>query len=51
MTFAAIAEKHTEEAPEKKEKKLPLNGCWDVSALFDGIDNDLRLGIILNGRL
>ena len=51
MTFVAIDEKHTEEAPEKKEKKLQFSSCWDVSALFDGIDNDLRLGIILNGRL
>ncbi|HNQ00646.1 MAG TPA: hypothetical protein PLQ15_02745 [Syntrophales bacterium] len=51
MTFGSIEEKHTEEAFEKKEKKLNLSGAWEIRDLFDGIDGDLRLSLILNGRL
>ena len=51
MTFVSIDEKHTEEALEKKEKKLNLSGAWEIRDLFDGIDGDLRLSLILNGRL
>ena len=51
MTFVSIDEKHTEEAPEKKEKKLNLSGAWEIRDLFDGIDGDLRISLILNGRL
>ena len=51
MTFAAIGEKHTEETLEKKEKKLTFSGTWEIRDLFDGIDSDLRITMILNGRL
>lgn len=51
MTFVSIDEKHTEEDLEKKEKKLNLSGAWEIRDLFDGIDGDLRLSLILNGRL
>ena len=47
MTFVAIDEKHTEEALEKKEKKLNFNGNGEMMGAFDGIDSDLRLNIIL----
>jgi len=50
MTFAAIGEKHTEGTLEKKEKKLNFSGNWEIRDLFDGIDSDLRLEMILNGR-
>jgi hypothetical protein len=51
MTFAAIDEQHTEGTFEKKEKKISFSGNWEIRDLFDGIDSDLRLEIILNGRL
>lgn len=51
MTFAAIDEKHTEDVLEKKEKKLTFSGNWEIRDLFDGIDSDLRITLILNGRL
>ncbi|HSD95135.1 MAG TPA: hypothetical protein VLA94_06880 [Syntrophales bacterium] len=51
MTFVAIDTKHTEGTPEKKEKKINLSGNWEIRDLFDGIDSDLRLDMILNGRL
>jgi hypothetical protein len=51
MTFVAIIEKHTEENYEKKEKKLDFNGNREMMGAFDGIDSDLRLDMILNGRL
>ena len=50
MTFVAIEEKHTEGTPEKKEKKINFSGNWEIMDLFDGIDSDLRLDMILNGR-
>lgn len=50
MTFAAIDEKHTEETLEKKEKKLILSGNWEIRDLFDGIDSDLRITMILDGH-
>jgi hypothetical protein len=50
MTFVAIDEKHTEGMPEKKEKKINFSGNWEIRDLFDGIDSDLRLDMILNGR-
>mgnify|MGYP001035798483 FL=1 len=50
MTFAAIDEKHTEGTPEKKEKKINFSGNREIRDLFDGIDSDLRLDMILNGR-
>jgi len=51
VTFAAIDEKHTEEALEKKEKKLVFSGSWEIRDFFDGIDSDLRITMILNGRM
>jgi hypothetical protein len=51
MTFAAIDEKHTEDTLEKKEKKLTLSGNWEIRDFFDGIDSDLRITLILNGRM
>ncbi len=51
MTFVAIIEKHTEEDSEKKEKKPNFNASWEMQGIFDGIDSDLRLDMILNGRL
>lgn len=51
MTFVAIDTKHTEGTPEKKEKKINFSGNWEIRDLFDGIDSDLRLDMILNGRL
>ena len=51
MTFAAIDGKHTEETLEKKDKKLIFSGSWEIRDLFDGIDSDLRITMILNGRL
>jgi hypothetical protein len=51
MTSAAITEKHTEEDYEKKEKKLTLKGNLEMLGAFDGIDSDLRLDMILNGRV
>ena len=51
MTFAAIEEKHTEETVEKKEKKPNFSGGWEIRDLFDGIDSDLRITLILDGRL
>lgn len=51
MTFAAIDEKHTEDTLEKKEKKLTLSGNWEIRDFFDGIDSDLRITMILNGRM
>ncbi len=51
MTFAAIIEKHTEEESEKKEKKPNFSGNREMMGAFDGIDSDLRLDMILNGRL
>jgi hypothetical protein len=51
MTLAAIDGKHTEETLEKKEKKLNFSGSWEIRDLFDGIDSDLRITMILNGRL
>jgi hypothetical protein len=50
MTFVAIDEKHTEGTPEKKEKKINFSGNWEIMDLFDGIESDLRLDMILNGR-
>ena len=50
MTFAAIDEKHTEETLEKKEKKLTFSGNWEIRDLFDGIDSDLRITLILDGH-
>ena len=50
MTFAAIDEKHTEETLEKKEKKLTFSGNWEIRDLFDGIDSDLRITMILDGH-
>jgi hypothetical protein len=51
MTFAAIIEKHTEEDSEKKEKKPNFNGNWEIQGIFDGIDSELRLNMILKGRV
>lgn len=51
MTFVAIIEKHTEEDSEKKEKKLNFRGSGEMMGAFDGIDSDLRLDMILNGRV
>lgn len=51
MTSAAVTEKHTEEDYEKKEKKLTLKGNLEMLGAFDGIDSDLRLDMILNGRV
>jgi hypothetical protein len=50
MALAAIIEKHTEEDSEKKEKKLSFSGNKEMMGAFDGIDSDLRLDMILNGR-
>jgi len=50
MTFAAIDAKHTEETLEKKEKKLTFSGNWEIRDLFDGIDSDLRITLILDGH-
>ena len=50
MTRAAITEKHTEEDSEKKEKKPTLIINREMMGAFDGIDSDLRLDMILNGR-
>ena len=36
---------------EKKEKKLNFSGNWEIRDLFDGIDGDLKPGMILNGRM
>jgi hypothetical protein len=47
MTIVQIDEKHTEEAVEKEEKKLNFVDRCDTRELFDGIDADLRLGILL----
>jgi hypothetical protein len=49
MAFAAIIEKHTEEDSEKKEKKPSFSGNWEIQGIFDGIDSDLRLDMILKG--
>ena len=51
MTFAAIDEKHTEDILEKKEKKLAFSGNGEIRDLFDGIDSDLRITLILDRRL
>jgi hypothetical protein len=51
MTFVAVTEKHTEEDSEKKEKKPNFSGNWETNGLFDGIDSDLRLNMILNGHV
>jgi len=51
MTFAAVTEKHTEEDSEKKEKKLNFDVNREMMGAFDGLDSDLRLDMILNGRL
>lgn len=51
MTFVTIDEKHTEETLEKKEKKLNFSGNGEIRDLFDGIDGDLRITMILNGRM
>ena len=51
MTFVAIDTKHTEGTLEKEEKKINFSGNWEIRGLFDGIDGDLRLESILNGRL
>jgi hypothetical protein len=51
MTFAAVTEKHTEEESEKKEKKPHFGGNPEMMGAFDGIDSDLRLDMILNGRM
>jgi hypothetical protein len=50
MTFAAVTEKHTEEESEKKEKKPAFSANREMMGAFDGIDTDLRLDMILNGR-
>ena len=51
MTFVAIDEKHTEETLEKKDKKLHFGVSGEIRDLFDGIDSDLRITMILNGRM
>ena len=50
MTFVAVTEKHTEEEYEKKEKKPSFSISREMMGAFDGIDTDLRLDMILNGR-
>ncbi|HEX7504870.1 MAG TPA: hypothetical protein VF336_06355 [Syntrophales bacterium] len=47
MTFVAATEKHTEEDSEKKEKKPDFIGNREIQGIFDGIDSDLRLNILL----
>ncbi len=47
MTIVQIDEKHTEEPIEKKEKKFSSIGNSEMGDLFDGIDADLRIGILL----
>ena len=50
MTFAAIDGKHTEDTLQRKEKKVSLSGNWEIRDLFDGIDGDLRITMILDGH-
>jgi fibronectin type 3 domain-containing protein len=50
MTFVTVTEKHTEEESEKKEKKPNFGINSEMMGAFDGIDSDLRLDMILNGR-
>jgi hypothetical protein len=50
MTCAAIDGKHTEDTLQRKEKKVSLSGNWEIRDLFDGIDGDLRITMILDGH-